>query len=199
MVGIIKTFIGYSNQDVYHIHQLYESLEAVGSGPYVAEWWLEAGRPLAEKIKRNLAESTCLVTMLSDEANSSAWVHEEIGYAIGRGVPVIPVIEEGVKIRGFLEGLEFIPYSKDDFDETIYRIITNLRASIYLAPLPGLPIRALDTLKLTCKVCNIPFFNSLPFQEQINTTIKKGYVFLYKCPNCFNEHKVNPKTFKIIS
>jgi len=201
MVGVIKTFISYSSRDEHYVRQLYESLKTVGANPYVAEWWLETGRPLAEKIKRNIADSTCLVAMLSSEANRSAWVHEEIGYAVAKGIPVIPVIEEGIKVRGFLEGLEYIPYNKYDFDDTIYRIIISVRIVVYMpAILPVLPpIRALDTLKLTCKKCDKQFTNPLPTQDEINKAIERGQVFLFECPYCSHKNKVNPKTFKVIA
>jgi hypothetical protein len=201
MAGKIKTFISYSSQDSALIQRLHGSLDAVGANPYVAEWWLEAGQPLADKIRRNIEDSTCLLTMLSDEANNSAWVHEEIGYAIAKGIPVIPVLEVGVKVRGFLEGLEYIPYDKYDFDETIYKILTSIRAAIYLpaimAPRLRPPIRALDTLRLTCKNCNNQFTNALPAQDEINKAIERGLVFSFDCPSCHHQNQVNPKTFAL--
>lgn len=201
MVGKIKTFISYSSQDSAYIHRLDKSLDTVGANPYVAEWWLEAGQPLAEKIRRNIEDSTCLVAMLSDEANGSAWVHEEIGYAIAKGIPVIPVIEVGVKVRGFLEGLEYIPYDKDDFDETVYKILTSIRAAVYLpaiiAPHIRPPMRALDALKLTCRNCDKQFTSELPTQDEINKAIERSQVFLFDCPFCRYQNQANPKTFML--
>lgn len=201
MVGTIKTFISYSSEDSTYIHKLHRSLDTIGANPYVAEWWLEAGQPLAEKIRRNIEDSACLIAMLSSEANSSAWVHEEIGYAVAKGIPVIPVIEAGVKVRGFLEGLEYIPYDKYDFDETVYKILTSIRAAVYLpaiiAPNIRPPIRALDTLKLTCKNCDKQFSNRLPTQDEINRAIEHSQVFLFDCPFCNYQNQANPKTFML--
>lgn len=200
VVGTIKTFIGYSSRDEPYVARLCKSLDTVGANPYVAEWWLEAGRPLAEKIEKNIAVSTCLVALLSDEANRSPWVHEEIGYAMAKGIPVIPVVEDGVKIRGFLEGLEYIAYDKYDFDETTYRIITSVRTVVYMpaiiAPAIRPPTRALDTLRFRCKACDREFTEPLPAQDEINRAIERGHVFIFDCPFCGNRIKVNPKTFE---
>lgn len=201
MVGKIKTFLSHSSQDQSFISRLEKSLEVVGANSYIAEWWLEAGQLLADKIKRNITDSTVLVALLSHEANRSAWVHEEIGYAIAKDIPIIPVLEEDVDIRGFLEGLEYIPYNKYEFDDTIYRIITSVRAYVYMPSLfPNVlrPIRALDTLNLSCINCDKRFVNQLPLQENINKAIEQNQVFLFDCPNCFHENKVDPKTFNII-
>ena len=199
MAGTVKTFISYSSQDSVYIHRLHKSLDAVGANPYVAEWWLEAGQPLAEKIRRNIEDSMCLLAILSNEANNSAWVHEEIGYAIAKGTPVIPVIEAGAKVRGFLEGLEYIPYDKYDFDETVYKILTSIRAIVYvpafIAPQMRPPIRALDTLTLTCRNCNKKFTNALPNQDEINGAIEHSQTFLFNCPFCNYQTQTNPKTF----
>jgi hypothetical protein len=201
MVGKIKTFISYSSNDSAYIQRLFRSLDTVGANPYIAEWWLEAGQPLAEKIKRNIEDSICLVAMLSYEANNSAWVHEEIGFTIAKGILVIPVIETGIKIRGFLEGLEYIPYDKYDFDETVYEIITSIRAAIYLpsfiAPHVKPPRRALDTLNFTCSNCDEQFSKQLPSQDEINKAIERSQVFLFNCPFCLYQNQVNPKTFML--
>jgi len=201
MVGTIKTFISYSSEDSVYVQRLHASLDTIGANPYVAEWWLEAGQPLAEKIRRNIEDSTCLLAMLTEEANSSAWVHEEIGYAIAKGKTVIPVVEAGVKIRGFLEGLEYIPFDKYDFDETVYKILTSVRAAVYLpaiiAPHLRPPMRALDTLKATCRNCGKQFTNTLPLQDEINKAIESNHVFLYDCPFCQYQNKMNPKTFAL--
>ena len=79
MVGTIKTFISYSSQDSTYIHRLHRSLDTVGANPYVAEWWLEAGQPLAEKMKKSEKELAEEVDLLDTMLSSLVELLEEKG------------------------------------------------------------------------------------------------------------------------
>lgn len=54
-------------------------------------------------------------------------VNQEIGYAHGKSRLIVPIVEEGVKVTGFLEGLEYIPFRKREPSEAISKVVEYLR------------------------------------------------------------------------
>jgi tetratricopeptide (TPR) repeat protein len=118
----------------------------------------EAAEPrvLAEKVKSLLADRNVLVAIctkkervISPDALSTAllprgflkapkdqflwktsdWIIQEIGLAIGRGLSLILLLEEGVQKPGGLQGdLEYIPFDRDSPERSFGKIIDMLSA-----------------------------------------------------------------------
>ena len=202
LTGIVKAFLSYSTQEESFVRSLFDSLLTVGAGPYVAEWDDRSGESLATKIENNISDCVCFVVLLTESSNSSSWVHEEIGFAQALKKPIIPVVERGVRIRGFLEGKEWIQFEKYNFDYTIYRIINRVRNVVYLPavlPLPNIlpPIRSLDTVYAKCKTCLGEFTIALPSQEDINEAVSSNKILEAMCPNG-HKNKLKCTTFQSI-
>ena len=60
---------------------------------------------------------------MTSDGSRSQWVHNEVGYARGKGKMVIPIVEKGVISGGFLEGVEYIPFRIDDPYDAISRTV----------------------------------------------------------------------------
>lgn len=69
---------------------------------YLAEARPEYELLIRDKIKNEIESSDYLVGIITEYAIISASVHEEIGYAIGKNIPVLLMIEEGLKEKGVL-------------------------------------------------------------------------------------------------
>ncbi len=69
---------------------------------YLAEARPEYELLIRDKIKNEIQSSDYLVGIITEHALISASVHEEIGYAIGKDIPVLLMVEEGLKEKGVL-------------------------------------------------------------------------------------------------
>ena len=192
-------FISHSGEDMDLVKPLHDSLSRIVEiAPYVAEYYPKPGLDVKHKIATDLKDSYCVIVLLTRSGVSSQWVNQEIGYAYA--LPpfprlIIPIVEEGILIRGFLEGVQYIKLDRTRFEDTISKVIYTLRTIIP----KGHEIGALN-LRIECKKCvndlGFPYEYSipLPIQPHINEIIQKGQVFATRCPKCQREYLFHPKT-----
>jgi hypothetical protein len=74
---------------------------------------------LTEKIKNNINNSDAVLVIWTINSHHSDWVNQEIGYAERAGKQIIPLVEKEVKIKGFLEGREYIDMNPYNMIETM--------------------------------------------------------------------------------
>lgn len=105
-----KVFISHSIEDVGLVYELDRLLRLSGMEPYVAEWYVEPGKPLWQKVKEAITGCHCVLVILSKYGLRSPWVNQELAVAEASGRLIIPLVERGVEPRGLLEGKEYIPF-----------------------------------------------------------------------------------------
>lgn len=86
---------------------------------YIAERDKKPGHELKNKIEENLITSDIVLALLTKEGENNAWVNQEIGLARGNKIPIIPIRQKGVKVKGFTEGVEWIPLDMRRKDKAI--------------------------------------------------------------------------------
>jgi hypothetical protein len=111
---VFTVFVSHSVKDLWLVYLLKPWLESRGINVYIAEESPEPGKPLPKKIAEAIDRSDVVLALLTSDGARSQWVHQEIGYAIKAGKLVIPVIEEGVEVKGFLIGVEYISFRRDN-------------------------------------------------------------------------------------
>lgn len=121
-----KVFISHSTSDLNLVQQLKYWLEVNGIETYLADLYPQPGTTLASKISNAIKQSNCVIAVLTRDGARSQWVHQEIGYAKGAGKLVIPVAEDGVPTAGFVEGVEYIPFSRENPTEAINKVVEYL-------------------------------------------------------------------------
>jgi hypothetical protein len=114
-------FISHSTKDMELVYLLAMCLRMNKINVHVAEWYEQPGRYLPEKIAELIRKSDCILALLTINGERAPWVNQEIGYAKGVGKLIIPVVEEGVQVTGFLQGLEYIPFKRDNPYDAITR------------------------------------------------------------------------------
>ena len=109
-----SVFLSHSTKDKELINDVAGYLIARGIKTHVAEWNVAAGTELPKKVASLIKSSDCLVAILTKDGARSQWVNQEIGCAEGAGRLVIPFVEKGVKVKGFLEARECIRFDQTD-------------------------------------------------------------------------------------
>jgi len=161
--------------------------------PYVAEWYQAAGIGLGDKIIFGLDQSRVVLALLTSNSINNEWVNQEIGYARAKQIFIIPVVEDGVAKKGFLDGLQHIRFDRYDFDTTIAEIINRLRTALprfFFDP-------QIVNFWIKCPHEGDKYRAVLPSQEAVNAAIKEGIKFSFNHQTCRTTVYVEPKTFGV--
>ena len=121
-----KVFISHSTSDLGPVFQFKYWLEINGIQTYVAELSPQLGTELPHKIANAIDSSDCLIAIMTKDGDRSAWVNQEVGYAKRAGKLIVPVVEEGVALKGFLSTLEHVPFRKENPELAISKVINYL-------------------------------------------------------------------------
>lgn len=119
--------VGESEEKV--IESLASQLTGQGTSIYVAERDTTPGRSLSQKIQNAIMRSDVVLVLVTEKGSRSAWVNQEIGYAVAKGKTVIPILERGVEAKGMLVGIEHIRLDPEAVEKTVRQ------ATVYLAQL----------------------------------------------------------------
>lgn len=115
MAGKLKVFLSHSGSD--NDNDLIKGIEILANDKgcldlYIAERKKEPGRDIIKKVEEALRKSHCVWALLTPDGNASEFVQNEIGAAYILGIRIIPMVEEGVKLRGMLYGKEPVPFNR---------------------------------------------------------------------------------------
>jgi hypothetical protein len=112
MGGPFRIFISYARWDRQFAERLVRIVKRNGLLP-LWDGILRPARPFSEEIKYLIACSHVFVPLLTPASVERGWVHEEIGYAVAHGLPVLP-IARGELPPAMLEGLQPLSWTKDE-------------------------------------------------------------------------------------
>ncbi|TBR09340.1 MAG: toll/interleukin-1 receptor domain-containing protein [Candidatus Nitrosotenuis sp.] len=118
----IQAFISYSFNDTDLMNKLKKSLESHGAKCYVAKHDEDYGGSLPDKLTSAIDESPVVIAILTKYGSSSSTVNQEIGYAKKARKRIIPLLEEGVPIPVFLQGIEHARFTPDNVDRIFKKI-----------------------------------------------------------------------------
>jgi len=123
-----NVFISHSMhpEDADALYSIANMLRQHGISSYVAEWDPKYGKQLSAKVKQAINEADVTLVILTDWSSRSAYVNQEIGYAEDR-TRIIPLVEKGVEIKGFLVGKEYAEFDRNDSKKSMKNVIRFLR------------------------------------------------------------------------
>ncbi len=118
--GFLRVFVSHLSTSRAKVAALKRELCHVGISAFIAHEDVEPSREWQSEIEAALASMDVLVALVEPGFRESAWADQEIGFALGRGVDVIPLLVgqdphgfiakiQGVRVKGKLAG----PVAKD--------------------------------------------------------------------------------------
>ena len=87
----VRVFLSHKSSVKADTSRLKQSLARCGVAAFVAHEDIEPTAEWHREIERALFSMDVLVALLSEDYHNSNWTDQEVGVAIGRGVPLIPV------------------------------------------------------------------------------------------------------------
>lgn len=188
-----KIFISYDTGDKELVTKITDSLERIGLEPFKAPDHKEIGSDLALKVIHAINDSNCFVPILTQNSIKSQWVNQEIGYAYSREeLPIFPVVESGLQIKGFVHHTkENIQLDGDNPDNAIHDLISSLRNYI------NRNLSTVNKIYITCKICTKKYSIDLLSHGEIVRAIEENRLIATHCNGCKSLNNLSPKTFEI--
>lgn len=114
----LELFISHSSIQKERAHNLREELQMYGCSAFVAHEDISPNRLWQEDITAALKSTDVLIGLCSKEFNESPWCQQEIGWALGRGIPVLMVkLNSHVSPTGFVSQRQaFRAKGKTDYE-----------------------------------------------------------------------------------
>lgn len=116
-----RVFVSYSRRDRELAEKVRDHLRKIGARP-MADVGISPGTPFPEEIKRLISYAHMFVPILTKGSKLRPWVHQEIGYAMALGVPILPLALDELP-KGLAEQLQALLVRPDmsDLSERLQR------------------------------------------------------------------------------
>lgn len=188
--GRRQIFVSHDSQDIDEIEYLVQPLKYFPFEPYVAIKEHEPGE-LKRIIDDNLRESDVLLPFITETAVDNRWVNQEVGFAKGQEMTIVPVFEHSNMLSGFLEGTMGVKLH-DDEHRTIHDILGKLRHEF--SPLGGFgPDWYVEFICPGCDEAN--YFAVGRDQYELLDMYEDDRHWSRTCTSCRAEHRFNPASF----
>ena len=108
-----RVFVSYSRQEKRLAQTVQEHLvsDAIGACP-MSDREIWAGTPFDEDIARQISFAHVFIPILTSASETRPWVHQEIGYAMGLGVPILPLALDELP-KGMAERIQAVKVRPD--------------------------------------------------------------------------------------
>jgi nucleoside 2-deoxyribosyltransferase len=125
---VIRIFVSHSSRDLAIVEPIKAQAEAIEVEVYLHELHAEPGANLSVKIMEAIKSSDALVVLVTPNTVVSPYVNQEIGYALGQSIPVIPVVSPGVggERLAMLEGAEYVLFDPERPHESAMQLTAQL-------------------------------------------------------------------------
>lgn len=103
---MFAAFISYSSKNQALANNVADALREAGLPPWIASQQTNVGEVLGEHLKQKIAESACVVLVLTSAAKTSKYVQLEVDYALAIGKRILPVSFNTPELKGNLRALK---------------------------------------------------------------------------------------------
>lgn len=182
---ITRIYISHSEHDEEMALQLSQALWRVGLESYAAMYSLSLGIPRAERVSFGIRNSECLVALLTEDGCGSPTVCQEIGFAHGIDLLIIPLLEKNAPLPFLLEHLKPITFTASGYKDAIGLLIRTIR-----------DLSRLEWLKVSCPKCGEEMTQYITPQDDVDNALKKGAGLETICSYCQNRISLDPRTFE---
>ena len=112
-------FVSHSGGDIF-LNELQKYLPDYDV--IISDWRDKSGTSVAEKVQNHISRADIVAFLLTREAQTSAWVNQEVGFALGKGKNILPIVEGGSATLAMLTGLEYEPFESQEVKSSALRV-----------------------------------------------------------------------------
>lgn len=122
----LRLFVSHIAQHVAQLMPLADALRPFGITPFLAHAIIEPGQHWHQVLLRALGSMDALLSFHSTGFRQSPWCGQEVGYALARNVPVMP-IRAGEDPSGFISAIQAIPWNAQHVNDAQELVLRQLR------------------------------------------------------------------------
>ena len=125
-------FISHSTDDIgNYVKGICDILETCKIKHFFADRDAPIGQSLPSTIKNAIDESEVVLLVLTKNSKNSLWVNQEIGYALGKGIPVIPLKKGKIAVEGLIDATRYVPMSDNPLEtlQVLFSKMSNIQLS----------------------------------------------------------------------
>lgn len=111
--SVDHVFISYNRADKDFAGQMMLRFQMAGLDTWMDNTGLRGGQDWSAEIDRAITEARAVVVVMSPEAKASEYVTYEWSFAIGAGVPVIPVLVKQTELHPRLARIQYRNFTHD--------------------------------------------------------------------------------------
>jgi len=123
MADPAKAFVSYSRADTDFVLRLCQDLRAAGASIWLDQLDIHPGEDWDEAIERGLFECGRMLAVLSPKSVSSQNVLDEIGYALSKKKPIIPVLHQDCEVPYRLNRIQYVDF-RTAYDEPLKHLLS---------------------------------------------------------------------------
>ena len=166
-------FISYARKDWDLVKPFYERLTELGYEVWIDKDGIESGDAFKKVILKAIKSSRCLVFFSSENSNSSKWTAKEIGVAVKKEIPIIPVLfdksDYNEEVEFDLVNLDYTDCSnQEEREQQLKRFLESIKKKLgNKTPQATVPIAEVSS-SATCEIhfetdtpCDIYLFRKL--------------------------------------
>lgn len=124
--GHLRLFVSHRDTHKAMARALADSLLKYGVSAFVAHDTIEPMTTWQREIEKGLETMEVMLILVTEDFHSSFWTNQEVGYALGKGVPIIPVkfdLKDPAGFIGATQALKGNPDRIEDSAKDIYQVL----------------------------------------------------------------------------
>ena len=124
----LRLFLSHRDQYKSEAHALADALEPYGVSVFVAHDAIKPMKEWQREILNGLMTMEVMLVLLTDDFHDGSWTNQEIGFALGKGTPIVCVKVGVVDPRGFIGSRQALKGSLErisDVAPQVYRALIN--------------------------------------------------------------------------
>ncbi|WP_435363461.1 toll/interleukin-1 receptor domain-containing protein [Haloarchaeobius sp. DYHT-AS-18] len=188
-----QVFVSHAAEDLELAQELFGTVRNLPVDFYLAMEEIESGRTRTD-LKGRLANSDLVIALFTREHVTEPWVNQEVGFAVAKGVPVLPMYDEGVDRPGYITNVEGVQLDRDEIPVTVFNLLCRLRAELA-------PLGTLSTpnwyVRFPCNFesCDHPVILDVDAtQKDLWQEYKHNQPLVATCDECNSRYLFNPVT-----
>lgn len=125
-------FISYSHADREFVDRLAADLQRAGVNVWLDRYQIQAGEMWADEIQTALTNAAAIIFVASQKSLSSAWTIQELDFAAGKGVRLLPVMIDDYAMGNmppFLRVIQWLDL-RADYAGGLARLLAALPADV---------------------------------------------------------------------
>ncbi len=118
----VRVFISHVSMSKSEAKKIKDALEVFGVASFVAHNDIEPSREWQSEIELAMSSMNFFIALLTEEFRSSDWTDQEVGFALARKVPILPVAR-GVTPYGFIAKFQALNWTRSNPFQVALKIL----------------------------------------------------------------------------